>query len=519
MTKCAPLDMRTKVRRSGSFDKLGMTALVLVLAVGALPVYAADMSSVATLAKPAPGGAPWKASQVASLQRTIAKLLAAPTLRGAQVGLIAIDTARGTTLYSQNADQEFMPASNFKLLAGSAALNVLGAAFAYTTSVASDAAPQNGTITGNIYLQGGGDALLSAKDLDAAAAAVAAQGVQSISGSVVTDATHFDAVRYGYGWSWDDLPFYYAPVVSALELEDGVVHMYFSPAPAAGQPASILIQPSSTAFAVDNQLMTGPPKSKDTSELVRPWNQPATIRITGSYPADAKTSGDVHPAVPDPESYAGDVFAKALAAHGISVAGPTQSGKTPAAAATLWTKQSEPMPQLLADFWYPSDNLMGEMFLKELGYRLKGAPGSVENGRTLENQYLKSAGIDPQTVTISDGSGLSQYDRITPRDLLLILQNDWNSPNRDIVLNALPVTGVRGTLRNSYKGTAAEKNVFAKTGSISHVRTISGYVKTKTHGPVTFSFMINQWMGEDQPHGAADLANLRGAVLAAIASQ
>jgi len=71
----------------------------------------------------------------------------------------------------------------------------------------------------------------------------------------------------------------------------------------------------------------------------------------------------------------------------------------------------------------------------------------------------------------------------------------------------------------AYLGTPAEKNVFAKTGSISHVRTISGYVKTKTHGPVTFSFMINQWMGEDQPHGAADLATVRGAILAAIAAQ
>jgi len=496
---------------------LAMTLAAVALA--STNALAADMSSVATLVKPAPCGVPWTSAQIASLQQTIAKQLAAPTLRGAQVGLIAIDTVRGTPLFSQNADQEFMPASNFKLLAGSTALNVLGTGFSYTTSVASDGPPQNGTVTGNVYLRGGGDALLTAKDLDDAAAAVAAQGVKNISGSVVTDATHFDSVRYGYGWSWDDLPFYYAPVVTALELEDGVVHMYFSPGPAAGQPAAIAIQPATSAFTLDNQLVTGPPKSKDTSELVRPWDQPTTIRITGSYPADAKTSGDVHPAAPDPQTYAGDVFAKALIAHGVAIGGQTQPGKTPASATMLWNKHSEPMPQLLADFWYPSDNLMGEMFLKELGVRSKGEPGTVENGRLLEDQFLKSAGADPNTVAISDGSGLSQYDRITPRDLLLILQSDWNSPNRDIVLDALPVAGVRGTLSSSYKGTAAEKNVFAKTGSISHVRTISGYVKTKTHGPVTFSFMINQWMGEDQPHGAADLAKLRGAVLAAIASQ
>ncbi len=499
--------------------RLRMTALVLVLAIGALPVYAADMSSVATLTKPQPGGAPWKAAQIASLHRTIEKLLASPTLRGAQVGLVAIDTVRKTPLYSQNADQEFMPASNFKLLVGSAALNILGTGFSYTTSVESDTPPQSGAIAGNVYLAGGGDALLTAKDLDDAAAAVAAQGVTRVAGSVVTDATHFDAVRYGYGWSWDDLPFYYAPVVTALELEDGVIHMYFSPGAAPGEPANIVLQPATGAFTLDNRLVTGAPGSKDTSELVRPWDQPTTIRITGSYPAGAKTSGDVHPAVPDPQSYAGDVFAKALAAHGVTVTNSMQSGKAPAGATILWSKHSEAMPQLLADFWYPSDNLMGEMFLKELGFHLKGAPGTVENGIALENQYLKSAGIDPATVTISDGSGLSQYDRITPRDLLLILQSDWASPNRDIVLNALPVAGVRGSLKSSYKGTAAENNVFAKTGSISHVRTISGYVKTKTHGPVTFSFMINQWMGEGQPHGAADLATLRGAVLAAIASQ
>ena len=495
-------------------------AILTLLAITALPARAADMSSVATLAKPAPGGVPWKASQIASLQRAIAKQLALPTLRGAEVGLIAIDTVRKTPIFSRNADQEFMPASNFKLLVGSTALTILGTGFSYVTTAGADAPPAaDGTIAGNVYLQGGGDALLSAKDLDDAAAALAAQNVRHVTGAVITDATRYDSVRYGYGWSWDDLPYYYAPVVTALELEDGVVHVYFSPGPAAGQPAVLRVTPQSGAFTVDDRLITGAPKSKDTSEIVRPWNRPTTIAITGSYPLDAKESGDVHPAVPDPESYAGDVFARALAAHGITVDGGVRSGAMPESATILWNKHSEPMPQLLADFWYPSDNLMGEMFLKELGFRLKGAPGTDENGRVLEEGFLKGAGIDPTTVSITDGSGLSQYDRITPRDLLLILQSDWNGPNRDVVLDALPVAGVRGTLRNSYRGTAAEKNVFAKTGSISHVRTISGFVRTKTHGPVTFSFLVNQWMGEDQKNGAADLAKLRGAVLAAIASQ
>ncbi|HET9393279.1 MAG TPA: D-alanyl-D-alanine carboxypeptidase/D-alanyl-D-alanine-endopeptidase [Candidatus Rubrimentiphilum sp.] len=499
-----------------------MTVMSASLVFAPLPATAADMSSVTTLPKPAPGGIAWKPAQIAALNRTIEKLLSAPTLRGAQIGLIVADTVRGSMVYSQNPDQEFMPASNFKLLVGSAALNALGPSFSYTTTVTADAAPQNGTITGNLYLRGGGDALLSAKDLDDAAAAVAAQGVKAITGVVVPDPSHFDSQRYGFGWSWDDLPYYYAPVVSALELEDGIVHIYMSPGAAPGAPANLRIVPQTGAFAIQDNLITGAAGSKDTSEIVRPWYAPTRIEITGSYPLDAKESGDIHPSVPDPTKYAADVFAGALRSHGISVNGTMivdGDGRVVAGTTLLWTHQSEPLPQLLADFWYPSDNLMGEMLLKELGVHFKGEPGSDENGAMFERQWLTSLGVDPATVSISDGSGLSQYDRITPRDFLKILQSDWNGPNRDVVLNALPVAGVRGSLRSSYKGTAAEKVVFAKTGSINHVRTISGFIQTKTHGPVTFSFLINQWMGEGQPNGAADLAKVRGAILAAIASQ
>jgi len=471
------------------------------------------------LQNPAPGGVPWTASQIASLQRAIPKILDAPTLRGAQIGLIVQDTVRGALLYRQNADQEFMPASNFKLLVGSAALQRLGTAFTFVTGVAADAAPQNGEIPGNVYLHGGGDAHLAAKDLDDAAAALAAQGVKRIAGSLVTDASRYDAQRYGFGWSWDDLPYYYAPVVSALELEDGVVHMTFSPGPAVGSLAVLRVWPQSSTYTVDNQLTTGPAGSKDTSDLARVWNEPSTLLVTGSYPLDAKESGDVRPSVPDPESYAGDVFARALAAHGITLSGGVHDGKMPASAVRLWSHASESMPKLLADFWYPSDNLMGELFLKELGVAQAGEPGTDDRGIALEQQYLRSIGVDPNTVTIADGSGLSQYDRITPRDLLAILQADWNGPNRDVVLDALPVSGVRGTLDHSYVGTPAERQVFAKTGSISHVRTISGFVRTRTHGPVTFSFLVNQWMGEQHTGGAAALAKVRAALFAHLASQ
>lgn len=488
-------------------------------------VYASPTPSPSPSPTPTPpppplaGGAPWTAAQTAKLRSSIDRILKARTLRGAQIGFLATDTTRGTVLYSRNADEEFMPASNFKLLVGSAALQRLGTGFAYVTTLAADAAASGDVIHGNIYLHGGGDALLTAKDLDDAAATVASRGIKRIEGDLVTDPSRYDSQRYGYGWSWDDLPYYYAPVVSALELEDGTVHMTFAPGPSAGVQSVLRVWPQSSAYTLDNQLITGPDKSKDTSDFARLWDQPRTIQVIGNYPLTAKESGEVSPAVPDPESYAGDVLARALAAHGITVTGTVRHGKMSASANPLWSHDSEKMPQLLADFWYPSDNLMGELFLKELGVAQAGEPGADDNGRAFEQSYLRSIGVDPNTVTISDGSGLSQYDRITPRALLMILQADWNGPNRQLVLDALPVSGVRGTLKSSYVGTPAEKAVFAKTGSISHVRTISGFVRTKTHGAVTFSLLINQWMGEDLPTGTPDLAKVRAAIFSEFAVQ
>lgn len=148
-----------------------------------------------------------------------------------------------------------------------------------------------------------------------------------------------------------------------------------------------------------------------------------------------------------------------------------------------------------------------------------GEPGTDAHGAIVERQYLRSIGVDPDTVSIADGSGLSQYDRITPRDLVAILQSDWRGPDRDVVIDALPLSGVRGTLRRAYIGTPAERRVYAKTGSISHVRTISGFVVTRTHGVITFSLLINQWVDEDRRRGSVQLAKVRAAIFSLMATQ
>ncbi|MBV8601063.1 MAG: D-alanyl-D-alanine carboxypeptidase/D-alanyl-D-alanine-endopeptidase, partial [Candidatus Eremiobacteraeota bacterium] len=444
--------------------------------------------------KPVAAGASWTAAEVAALQHDVDAIVdGSPTLKGAHSGILAVETATGRVLYARATDDAFMPASTMKVLTGSAALALLGPSFTFKTRVA--LADDN-----RLILSGGGDALLRAADLDAAAAAVAAAGITSVAGLAADDG-YFDRRPYPDGWVWDDFPFYFAPVVSAVCLEDNVLHAVITPA-SPGAPPAVALAPTSS-LATENRATTGPPGSKDTLDVDRDGS---TILFVGSIPANAKPE-KLDAAVPDPPAYALDVFARALAAHGVSVAvdtlRPPPTGSA-AGARILWTHESAPLARYLHDFWFPSDNLVGELLLKSLGVARSGVPGTSEHGAALENEWLRSLGIDPLRLDVTDGSGLSIYDRLSPRVLVRLLQYDWNGPNRDAVLDALPVI--------DFNGTAASMRVFAKTGTRRYARGLAGYLRPHGHGAITFALMVDDWMGDDDGMYA-----LRARVLARLA--
>jgi len=332
-----------------------------------------------------------------------------------------------------------------------------------------------------LVLAGGGDALLRASDLDAAAAAVASAGITAV-GDVVADDGYFDRQPYPAGWVWDDVPFYFAPVVNALSLEDNVVHAVVTPAASAGAPPAVALSPASSVVTA-NRATTGAPNGKLTLDVDR---EGSTILFVGSIPANAKPE-KLDAAVPDPVRYALDVFTRALAAHGVAVS--ANDVGTATSARVLWTHESSPLARYLHDFWYPSDNLVGELLLKSLGVARNGTPGTSEHGAALENEWLRSLGLDPLRLDVTDGSGLSIYDRLTPRALVRLLEFDWNGPNRDVVLDALPV--------EDFKGTPASMRVFAKTGTRRYARGLAGYIRPVRHGAITFALLVDDWMGDD----------------------
>lgn len=503
----------------------GLVVLGVIALTGA--ANAVDRSAGASVPKPAENGIPWSAAEVAALDGDLDRMLAAaPTLRGAHAGILVETASDGRVLYAHDAGDTIQPASTFKLLVGSVALDRLGTGYRFTTLLTRVPATDPSPAPDTLVLRGGGDPLLGAADLDAAAEAVRAAGITSA--RVVLDESHVAPdQRRAPGWSVDDFLAYYAPIVNGLPFEENDLDVTLVPAATLGAPPAVQLPapfqplgvppgtcrpaPTFLTFTVAARTVSAGTESTADVEVGRCGD----VVVTGDIPQGAPSHVDA--AVDQPERLALDYFSDALRRRGVTVqAGPPGDGPIAGvidapytagpAGTVVWRHDGEPYADLLADMWLPSDNLVAEELLRELDAAAGQHAGTAAGGAALERTWLRGLGVDPGHLTIADGSGLSQYDRVTPRVLAAILFHDWHGPRRDVVLDALPIAGVRGDLRGTMLGTPAAGRVFAKTGSMSHVRGLAGYVATRSHGALIFVLSLDDWRGDD-----AGLAAFRAA--------
>ena len=452
------------------------------------------------------------------------RILAAPTLHGAHVGALVAATD-GTTIYAHGADDTIQPASTMKLLVGSVALERLGRTYRFSTVLVHGDGD-------TLILHGGGDPLLRRADLDAAADAVQRAGITQA--QVTIDESHVSpAERRAPGWSVDDILQDYAPVVNGLPFEENVLALTLAPGAAIGLPPIVQLPPPFVPLNVPTGTCVPAPTLLTFTMAARTVAQgrPDTSDVAAGPCGDVIVTGEVplgppshvDAAVDQPEALALRYFSDALQRRGITVLPPgPSSGPIPGvlmapftavpAGTIVWRHDGEPFAALLADMWLPSDNLIAEELLREIDVAANARAGTLEGGAALERNWLRGIGVQPATLTIADGSGLSQYDRATPRALVAVLMHDWRASGRDAVMAALPVAGVRGDLRGAMRGTPAEGHVYAKTGSMSHVRGLAGYVMTRTHGTLVFALSIDDWIGSD-----ADLAAVRAAFCSRLA--
>jgi D-alanyl-D-alanine carboxypeptidase/D-alanyl-D-alanine-endopeptidase (penicillin-binding protein 4) len=505
--------------------RFGWAALIAAGSIAAAsPAFAVDRSLGADVPKPSASGEPWTDAQIASLDANIDIAVAgSKTLAGAHVGAYAIDARDGRVLYERNQDDAFQPASTLKLVVGSAALDKLGPAFRFRTDATLENVVVNGTLRGRLTLHGTGDVLLDDAALATLPAALRAAAIDEIAQDVVAAD---DPLQYQPGWALDDVAWYYAAPITALGYADDQVTVTVTPGAKPGDPVSALVAPWGTtvrdasacaprelSFCIVVSATTGVAGAPSTLDAIRPLDRPGEIDLTGALGAGGQPE-KLSLAVPNPPRFAAAAARRVLVAGGVRIGyrEPVAARATEDATATrvVWQHDSEPLSDLLADTWLPSDNMLAEELLHALGAEPPALRGTSDAGLAWEKAWLGKLGVDTgSALALVDGSGLSAYDRITPRDLVLVLRHDWDGPYHDVVLDALPIAGVRGTLKSSYAGPAAARHVFAKTGTVSHASTLAGYIATAKHGAVIFAFQVDDWVGD-----AADLRDVRGRVLA-----
>lgn len=444
----------------------------------------------------------------------IAGILEAAPLKGGIVAISVRSADSGKLLYEQNGNTLLRPASNMKLLTAAAALETLGENARFKTGVYRTGAIQNGTLYGDIYIQGGGDPALLKSDLADWAAELKKQGIRRIQGDLVGDESRYDDTRYSLDLPWSDEQEYYGAQISALTLspnrdyDAGTAIFEVVPAKKPGMKARIKMVPESGMVKLVNHVRTVRDGEQQEDDIVISRAHGGnTFTASGTITADSAAVRQWK-AVWDPAKWVLSVFKKTLEENGITVQGTIKTGRVKDAAVPVLFSQSPPLSSIMVPFLKFSNNTIAEMLVKEMGKTEKGE-GSWEKGLEVIRSVAGNFGMDPDQMMLRDGSGISHADLVRANDLTALLyriqEKDWFP----CFFDALPVAGAEnrlegGTLRNRFKGTAARGQVFAKTGSITGVSTLSGYMQVTSGEKLIFSILINNVLDEEAVHQAEE---------------
>ncbi|WP_079507370.1 D-alanyl-D-alanine carboxypeptidase/D-alanyl-D-alanine endopeptidase [Mesobacillus jeotgali] len=442
-------------------------------------------------------------SQVGMQEEINGLLKTEPILKGALAGISIRSAEDGKLLYEHNGGIRMQPASVLKLLTAAASLSVLGEDYRFTTELLTEGKITGGTLLGDLYLKGKGNPTLLPADFAEMAKKLKNEGIMKIDGDLITDDSWYDDVRYSEDLTWNDEHQYYGAQISALtaspnkDYDAGTVIVNVSQGKK-GAAAEISLEPDTDFVTIVNETKTVDSKGKQDIRFEREHGT-NTIKVTGTFPADSpKTREWV--AVWNPTHYAGSLFKKALEEQGIQVVGKIKNGKASNAMPVLIFHKSLPLAELMIPFMKLSNNGHAEVLIKEMGKVVHGS-GSWDKGLEVVADELERFGIDTSQIVLRDGSGISHANLIPANEMTKLLFQVQKEKWFPVFLQSLPVAGekdrmVGGTMRNRLKDESQRIVVQAKTGSLTGVSTLAGYVKTAGGETVIFTILLNNLLDD-----------------------
>lgn len=407
-------------------------------------------------------------------------------LKYSEVGICVYDLTEGRMIYNYQDEKLYRPASIEKVITSVSAIDMMGPDFHYDTKISYTGEIRNDTLHGSLYITGGFDPLFTDADLNHLVNELRKAGIRHISDSIIADVTMTDSVYWGKGWSWDDCPDTFQPYLSPLMLNEGSVRISVIPR-GAGQSPEVVCTPESdyytiTNTAVSHQRGAGPLK------ITRDWmHQENNIQIKGNASSRQSRSLTIFPS----DKYFLTTFCHHLRRDSITYNKVT-FGKEKTTTTSL-SKTSRHMRPVLREALKESNNLCAESIFYKAAHRRYGDRATSKQGTSVIQRFIRHRlGLRPENYNIVDGSGVSLYNYISPRLMVETLEYAYRHNNIfPHLYDALPISGVDGTLSWRMTEKNMRSRVRAKTGSVKGVSSLAGYIKTNSGHALCFC-IINQ---------------------------
>jgi len=442
-----------------------------------------------------------------SIKRKINTLLTDTALQHAFVAFTARNITDSSVIINYNGQKSLVPASIQKVITTGVAMETLDTSFRYITRIGYlGDIDKNGTLNGDLYIYGSGDPTIGSMYfnkrrnqydfLSQWSTAIKEYGIKAVKGKLIVDISHYDDWPIVGTWTYEDLGNYYGAGIYGVMLLDNLSELHFSSPGRVGEPTIFKYSfPTIQNLNIENQVVAG--KGGDNAYVFQTPSSDHMI-VRGDITA-GKPDFIVKACIPNPPKMLADLLKKKLDSIGVkqdqssTIVSQTNKVIDTRNFVEIYSHVSEKLPKIIEQTNHNSVNLFAETLLKEIGSCTKGN-GSTQDGLVSLYEFCKTRGIKFSGVEFVDGSGLSRFDLLTTTFMVdFLTYYKTRSHYFTQFFNTLPVSGHNGTMENFGKNSVLNGRVHAKTGSMTRVKNLAGYLHTRSGKWIAFSFMANNY--------------------------
>ena len=417
---------------------------------------------------------------------------------------VQVRDLHGQVLEDLNGDKLIRPASNLKLISSGLFFNVLGSHYTFETHIYGRGYQEDDVWRGDLIVKGAGDPSINGTFYDENPlfvfekwiSAIKDLGITEIDGDLIGFDGLFDDIPYPRGWEWDDLTFYYAPKISALSFNSNLVDLEIKADGAVGGVPEIEWFPFNTPFIefVNEQVIR--PRGTRFESSFRRMLGTNTILLRSKLPQGRTETRSL--TVSNPSLYFLDTLKRCMEKEGIKVSGELFAESDYEAwsdedLTLIDIHESEPLYKLVQWLNRESDNFFAEMLLKKIAAQELGEQGSTEDGLGLMKEYMHSMQFDTVAVSLRDASGMAPANLIKAADLNRFLLQVQSKEYYPYLFESLANGTVNGTLSHRFRNSPVRQEFFGKTGFVSGVRALSGYLNTITGRQLAVTIVTNNY--------------------------